>query len=169
MFCSIIAQHCTKFCTVLLMFLLHKVLVSFAQSIVHIFAQLCCVQMCFCILHICNFVLHIFVQIYCTLNTMCKIVWFYCTCLFCVSPLLHCIDHSLVTLILVRCLTDFRGKNHGEISLAWFHMSFSMGSKPQSVVKRISHGRHRPRISVADPDKDFPWAPSPSDLRGWSR
>ena len=31
---------------------------------------------------------------------------------------------------------------------------------------RISHGCHRPRISVADSDEDFLWAPSPSDLRG---
>ena len=88
-FCSCIAQHCTKFCTVLLMFLLHKVLISFAQSIVHFFAQLYCVQMCFSILHIFNLVLHMFVHIYCTLNTMSKIVWFY---------------------TLVRCRPDFRGK-----------------------------------------------------------
>ena len=40
---------------------------------------------------------------------------------------------------------------------------------PWLIPTRISHGRHHPRISMADPDKDFPWAPSPSDFHGWSR
>ena len=57
--------------------------------------------------------------------------------------------------------------------LIWSAKGFSMRSIalwfPSLILIKISHARHSNRISMADRDKDFPWAPSPSDFHGWSR
>ena len=98
---SYIIQHCTKFCTVFLLLLLHKVLfiaqskVLFQHKVLFIILYNCNILVLsaifFCILQVFIWILHIFFLLHCTFNTMSKMFCFiaYVLCIALIVTLWH--------------------------------------------------------------------------------